>query len=182
LDPCLPVDPPLYCGRLPAPCPVNRVASNRWIKSACVLVPDLREVVLCIIVASRRTPFGCAAAAEWRLRRCLVALARYVPAAIKATSLPLLVSDAAHDKGSWPFRLPRPDPKLSELRTTGTGVASTSPQLRGRIRDSLRRSSMRMSYAAQQRQSARPLPLSFHASGSAGRWPTLGVTEDVLPG
>ena len=24
--------------------------------------------------------------------------------------------------------------------------------------------------------------LSFHASGSAGRWPTLGVTEDVLPG
>jgi len=64
LDPCLSVDPPLYCGRLPAPCPVNRVASNRWIKSACVLVPDLREVVLRIIVASRRTPFGCAAVAE----------------------------------------------------------------------------------------------------------------------
>lgn len=110
-------------------------------------VPDLREVVLRIIVASRRTPSGCAVAAEQRLRRCLVALACNVPAAIKATSLPLLVSDAAHDKGSWPFRLPRPDPKLSELRTTGTGVASTSPQLRGRIRDSLCRSSRRMSYA-----------------------------------
>lgn len=102
--------------------------------------------------------------------------------AIKAISLLLLVLDVAHDKGSWPFRLPRPDPKLSELGTTGTGVASTSPQLRGRIRDSLRRSSRTMSYAAQQRQPARLLPVSFDASGSAGRWPTLGVTEDVLPG
>uniref|UniRef100_A0A453JI42 Uncharacterized protein n=1 Tax=Aegilops tauschii subsp. strangulata TaxID=200361 RepID=A0A453JI42_AEGTS len=57
-----------------------------------------------------------------------------------------------------------------ELRTTGTRVASTSPQLRGRICDSLRQSSRRMSYAAQERQPARLLPLSFHESGSAGRW------------
>jgi hypothetical protein len=57
---CLPVDPPLYFGRLPAPCPVTLVALSRWIKPvACVLVPDLREVVRHIIVASRWTPFGC---------------------------------------------------------------------------------------------------------------------------
>jgi len=57
LDMCLPVDPPLYFGRLPAPCPVTFVALSQWIEHvACVLVPDLREVVLHIIVASRWTP------------------------------------------------------------------------------------------------------------------------------
>jgi hypothetical protein len=30
--------------------------------------------------------------------------------ATKAASLTLLVSDVAHDKESWPFWLPRPDP------------------------------------------------------------------------
>ena len=130
-----------------------------------------------------------AADAHWVCRCGQIALAAlphgagtYVTGAIKATSLPLLVSDAAHDKESWPFWLPRPDQKLFELRTTGTRVASTSPQLRGRIRDSLRRSSWTMSYAAQKRQPVRLFPMSFHASGRAGRRPTLGVTEDVLPG
>ena len=119
-----------------------------------------------------------AADAHWVCRCGQIALAAlphgagtYVPGAIKATSLPLLVSDAAHDKESWPFWLPRPDQKLFELRTTGTRVASTSPQLRGRIRNSLRRSSRMMSCAAQERQPARLLPLSFHGSGSAEQWP-----------
>ena len=43
--------------------------------SACVLVPELRVVVLntrCLAVDT----FGCAAAAKWRLRCCLVVLAR----------------------------------------------------------------------------------------------------------
>ena len=45
MDPCLPVDPPSLCGRLPAPCRVIRVAYVTVASSACVLVPDLREVV-----------------------------------------------------------------------------------------------------------------------------------------
>lgn len=75
--------------------------------------------------------FGCSAVAKWRLRRCLVVLHVYVSGAIKAASLVLLVSDVAHDKGSWPFWLPRPDPsKLSEPeRVVERGVASASPQL-----------------------------------------------------
>ena len=45
-------------------------------------------------------------------------------------------------KSHGPFWLPRPDPKkLSELRTTGTGVASTYSAVSGMIRNILRRSS-----------------------------------------
>src|SRR5680860_321359 len=76
MDPCLPVDPPFLCGRLPAPCPVVPVAlCYRCLSSACVLVPELRELVLrtcCLAVDA----FGCAAATKWRLRRCLVMLPR----------------------------------------------------------------------------------------------------------
>ena len=79
--------------------------------SACVLLPEQREVVL-----HTRLPRG----GHLRVSHCgqttLVALPRgavlvYVPGAIKAASLALLVSDVAHDIGSWPFWLPRPDPK-----------------------------------------------------------------------
>lgn len=70
-----------------------------------MLVPELREVVHstgCLAVDA----YGRFAAAIWRLRRCLVALARLRVGAIKAASLSLLVSDVAHDEASWPFWLP----------------------------------------------------------------------------
>ena len=56
-------------------------------------------------------------------------------------------------------------PKLFVLRTTGTRVASTSPQLRGRIRNSLCRSSRTMSYA--RRKSTTGLAV---ASASLCKW------------
>jgi hypothetical protein len=75
------------------------------LSSACVLVPELRVVVLntrCLAVDT----FGCAAAAKWRLRRCLVVRHVNSAGAIKETSLPLLVSDVAYAKVSWPVWLP----------------------------------------------------------------------------
>lgn len=70
-----------------------------------MLVPELWEVVHstgCLAADA----FRCVVAAIWRLRCCLVALARFRVGAIKAASLTLLVSDVAHDKVSWPFWLP----------------------------------------------------------------------------
>ena len=111
------------------------------LSSACVLVPELREVVHstgCLAVEA----FWCFAAAIWRLRRCLVALACLRVGAIKAASLPLLVLDVAHDEASWPFWLPRPDPKkLSEFENNRNRCCLYLSTVSGRIRNILRRSS-----------------------------------------
>jgi hypothetical protein len=39
----------------------------------------------------------------------------FVSGSTNATLLPLMVLDVAHNKGSWPFWLPRPDPKYALL-------------------------------------------------------------------
>lgn len=83
----------------------SRCLCYRCLSSACVLVPELWEVVHCTGCLAVDAS-GCVAAAIWRLRRCLVALARLRVGAIKVASLPLLVSDVANDKVSWPFWLP----------------------------------------------------------------------------
>jgi hypothetical protein len=74
---------PVSAGRSPVFVrPTTGAVSRRFcrlcyccLSSACVLVPELRVVVLntrCLAVDT----FGCAAAAKWRLRRCLVVPAR----------------------------------------------------------------------------------------------------------
>jgi len=119
----------------------SRGLCYRCLSSACVLVPELWEVVHstgCLAVDA----FGRSAAAIWRLRRCLVALPRLRVGAIKAALLPLLVSDVAHDEVSWPFWLPRPDPKkLSEFENNRNRCCLYLSTVSGRIRNILRRSS-----------------------------------------
>lgn len=156
MDPCLPVDPPSLCGRLPAPCPVVRVAY------VTVALKCLRAGTrptgsgASYTIASRWTPPG---VLLWPNGACGVASWYrhvFVHGAIRATSLPLLVSDVAHDKSSWPFWLPRTDPKYAFL-VENDGV----PQLVGGY------------WPAQLRQLARRLPLPFHGSGRANncrRW------------
>ena len=88
--------------------------------SACVLVPDLREVVLCT-----RLTRG----VHLRVSCCgLLALAAFprVAGTLKCSVLPRQPRsrywslDAAHDIVSWPLWLPRPDPRdmLSEFEKT----------------------------------------------------------------
>lgn len=186
MDPCLPVDPPSLYGRLPAPCPVGPVA----------YVTVAFEVLACwypnygkwwvLQVASRWTPpgvplrpYGACGVASWCWHVFVSVLSRQPRS--RCWSRMLLTI-----KCRGPFWLPRLDPTLRsspKMRTTGTGVASTSPQLVvGYATFCADPQTSRTSLARSIATTGPVVASALTRKWKGGQLPTLDVKEDVLPG